>query len=107
MDLKELEYQYQRALREFTYMGESIPGYMHEGIVNYLTQGVPSGSFLMAVLSNDFSGACRAADMTNMTLMHVYHAFLYQKAPAGSWGSVDKVSQWIAARGEHAEEPKQ
>lgn len=73
---------------------EGIPIYMREGLVNWCTRGVPPGGFLTAVLSNDLREACARADSTNQHCLFAYVQFLYMHAPAGCWGSPEKVRAW-------------
>lgn len=76
-----------------------IPGYMHQGLVDYIVDGKPPGGFLIAVLTNDLKNACQAADDTNRHLIYHYVEFLWNHAPAACWGSLGRVKIWIANRG--------
>lgn len=75
-----------------------IPHYMHEGVILYVEKGIKPGSFLTAILSNDFMEACRRADDNNAACMFEYGRVLYS-APIGCHGSPEKVRDWIAAGG--------
>src|SRR5690606_5980082 len=86
---REME-KYASGLREC-----GIPEYMHGGIVRYLDHGVPPGSFLTAVISNDLREAFACADDVNGRLVRNYVMFFYSYAPAGSWGSPDAMDDWI------------
>lgn len=72
-----------------------IPDYMHEGLVRFLTEGLPTGGFLIAVLSNDLIGACHKADDVNKYLLYDYIFFLFNHAPGNTWGSSEKVQAWF------------
>jgi hypothetical protein len=78
------------ALRE-----SRIPGYMHEALIRYIVEGCPSGSFLMAILTNDLKAACRRADEENQRVIWDYVNFLFNYAPMMCWGSDALVQQWI------------
>jgi hypothetical protein len=71
-----------------------IPYHMQEGILNWIFEGVPTGHFLSAVLSNDLKEACKRADSMNSRLIYDYVYFLYNYAPMGCWGSEEKVAAW-------------
>jgi hypothetical protein len=74
-----------------------IPEHCREGLSMYLLYGVPPGSFLRAVLSNDLSEACARADEENQRALYDYVYVLYNVAPANAWGSPTKVDDWIKA----------
>ncbi len=71
-----------------------IPRYMHEGIIEYVENGRPMGSFLTAVFNNDLVTACRHADDTNRHLLFNYVSWLHDHAPVGCYGSPDSTEKW-------------
>lgn len=73
---------------------ERLPGYMVPGLLGYIERGEPVGGFLSAVLSNDLRGAFERADSTNERMIGEYLRFLYNFAPAGSWGSKERFENW-------------
>ena len=73
--------------------------YMAQGLQNYIELGIPPGSFLTALLCNDFMEACRKADDTNRQVLFEWGGFLYNELPIGSFGSPDAFDRWIAHRG--------
>lgn len=75
-----------------------IPEHMQQGLRLYLEDGLEPGGFLYAVLTNDLAGAVGRADSTNVRRLPEYVQFLYNYAPAGSWGSERKVAAWMDAR---------
>ena len=75
-----------------------IPPHMIEGLRNYLERGIPPGSFLTAVLENDFVDAVGQADQTNLQYLWAWAAVLYNELPERSWGSPAKVKAWMEAR---------
>lgn len=76
-----------------------IPEHMHDGLIGYLVNRIHPGSFLTAVLSNDLREACGRADEDNVRALHAYVYFLYNYAPGDSWGSYDKVEDYL--KGQH------
>ncbi len=76
------------------HLARAVPEYMRGGMLRWLAFGVPPGSFLEAVLSNDLKGAVRAGDDLNQRLLTQYVIFLHNYAPSGCWGSPAKVAQW-------------
>lgn len=71
-----------------------IPPHMIGGLRRYIEDGIPPGSFLTAVLSNDLRGACERADDENRHCLFDYVSFLYNHAPTGSWGSKENFGAW-------------
>jgi hypothetical protein len=78
---------------------DMLPYHMRHGVLNYLSHGIPGGGFLNAVLSNDLVGAYGRADLSNEAHMRVWAEWLYNHAPAGSWGSKEKVKEWMDHHG--------
>lgn len=74
----------------------TLPVHMQECMKLYLEEGIEPGGFLYAVLCNDLMGACGNADMINLHLLPIYARFLYNEAPIGSFGSPEKVANYIA-----------
>lgn len=72
-----------------------IPDYVRESIILYLTEGLPPGKFMEAVLCNDLRNAVNRADGENIALLPDYIKFLYWSAPSRSWGSVENYDSWI------------
>jgi len=80
-----------------------IPAYMMEPLLAYVREHRPIGGFLAAVFSNDFEQVCARADTANLANLPAYAAYLFNDAPAGCWGSPEKVRAWLE-RGRPAEE---
>ena len=74
----------------------ALPSYMHDGMIDYLINGIYPGSFLTAVLENDLRRAVNAADNANLPALGDWVMFLYHHAPSIAWGSPKRVSEWIA-----------
>lgn len=76
-----------------------LPNHMQEGMRRYIEQGVRPGDFLSAVLSNDLMQALGKADTINSRLLWEYGNFLYNEAPAWSFGSTERFENWIKMGG--------
>lgn len=76
-----------------------LPEHMRDGMRLYIERGVPPGSFLTAVLSNDLMGALGKADDTNLHALPAYGRFLYNEAPSPCFGSPEHVRDWCEAGG--------
>lgn len=76
-----------------------IPEHMHGAILRYVENGIPPGSFLEAVLCNQFKEAFQRADSTNIENMKGYAEYVYWYLPSACHGSPTVVAQWIAQRG--------
>jgi hypothetical protein len=76
-----------------------LPGHMRDGWRRYIERGIPGGSFLMAVVSNDLMGAMRNADEVNIEMIFQTCSFLHNEAPCGCFGSPERAEEWIADGG--------
>lgn len=74
-----------------------LPEYMHGEIDRFVAHGIRPGSFLYHALCNDFAGAVRYADIANRHLFIEYIQFFTGAIPSQSWGSCQKVDEWIRA----------
>lgn len=76
-----------------------VPVHMIEGLIRYIEHGIPTGSFLEAVISNDlFDAMARADDIVRGRVFEIA-AFLHSAAPRGCWGSREAFAEWTAHRG--------
>ena len=78
---------------------DTIPEHVYHGLRRYFETGGRTGSFLEAVLSNDFSGAVLRADTINVYSLRNFACFLHNEAPRGSYGSPQAYKNWIAQGG--------
>lgn len=78
---------------------DKLPPHMRDGARLYVEKGVPGGSFMTAVFSNDFLGAFRRADDANTAAMRSWAAWLHNDAPRDCYGSPEDVSAWIKQGG--------
>ncbi len=74
-----------------------IPPHLEGGLTRYLEDGIPPGSFLEAVLSNDLKEACSRGDSESLAGLVDLVCWLYNHAPMNCWGSPERVRDWIAA----------
>ena len=75
-----------------------LPPRMVPGLLRYLEDGIKPGSFLTAIIENNLKEACAMADEENKYLIWDYVNVLYNYAPSDSWGSPERMKQWIEAR---------
>lgn len=66
-----------------------------EGIDNFVRYGVPTGSFLQAVLENNLMEAFGRADDDNRADMFEIVGYVYNEVPNSAWGNPAKVKAWI------------
>ena len=79
-----------------------IPDRMMEGLKRWIDHGIKPGSFMLAVLTNDLRGAIERADDENLANLPAYLGYLYNEAPGGCWGSVEKVADWAKKKAQPA-----
>lgn len=72
----------------------SLPAHMQDAMRRYVEHGIPPGSFLTAVLSNDMMEAARRADDVNLHSFPAYARFLINEAPCGCFGSPGAFQAW-------------
>lgn len=71
-----------------------IPSHTQGAIERYILNGIPPGSFLTAVLSNDLKEAVARADAENQRNLVNWVKFLYNHVPGRAWGSPAAVKAW-------------
>ncbi len=79
---------------------DRLPEHMRDSARRYVEDGEPVGSFLRAVLENNFVEALGRADTQNRAAIFAWSAWLYNEAPMDAWGSPEKVTAWIATHAE-------
>ena len=64
---------------------QGVPKHVLPGLVRFVENGYPTGSFLRSVLINDLEAACsRADDICGPALQDIVR-FLYNAFPGGAW----------------------
>jgi len=72
-----------------------VPSYMWEGIRNYVNQRIAPGSFLRAVLENNFKDVVGYADENNLRCLPQWAKLLRWQIPSACQGSPEKVKAWL------------
>ena len=75
-----------------------LPLGLQNGMRLYLERGIFPGSFLTAVIMNDFIQAAIHADSTNLPLLRSIAVWFCKHAPIGSYGSSENAQLWANAR---------
>jgi len=75
-----------------------VPAHMRGGLERYVEHHIKPGSFLMAVLENDFGCALEYADPVNREYLVEWAETLYNELPGDCWGSPEKVQSWLDKR---------
>lgn len=87
-------------MKFYVFDDSGVPAeHMRRGMKDYIERGVRPGEFAQAILANDFVQAAAHADMINKGLLFEWASWLFNDAPAGCWGSKEKVEAWIKACG--------
>jgi len=71
-----------------------LPKHLQDSMKIYVEDGIRSGGFLTAVLSNDLRGAVNIADSGNIKLLPDIITWLYNEVPQSCWGSTENVENW-------------
>ena len=72
-----------------------LPQNTKERIDCYIRQGVPPGSFLYAVLSNDLFEAVTRADEYNLQYLENICRYVYDSTPNACHGDLARVQHWL------------
>lgn len=78
---------------------DRLPAHMQDGARRYIEQGIPPGSFLLAVLENNFTRAVSGADEINRQHLQDWAHWLIWDIPSAAWGSRSKVNAWMSHNG--------
>lgn len=76
----------------------TVPQHMHGPVYRWVLKGLPGGSFLTAVLTNDLRAAVWGADPENKAAL-VKWVELLPYFPRASFGSAEDVASWRARGG--------
>lgn len=75
----------------------TIPEHLLRGLNAYAHDGIPTGSFLRAVLENDLMMAVGRADPESLAALPAICAFVNYELPSACHGSPENVAAWIKA----------
>lgn len=78
--------------------GKNFPPHIVDGLIGYVANGVPPGSFLTAMLENDLVGIDRHADDASRACFWTLLNWIVWTAPAARWGNKNKVAGWMLQR---------
>jgi hypothetical protein len=78
---------------------EGVPEHTRGALLRYRDRGFPPGSFLTSVLTNNLFGAVAQADKENSRALKDICGWVHWRMPSASWGSDEKMEQWISAGG--------
>lgn len=95
------DYRRQGMLRHEKY---NLPSHTLIGLTSYVVYGYQPGGFLYSFLINDLMGAASKADDENKMAFHEIARFLWNEVPANSFGTPEKVVQWLEMHQKWADE---
>jgi hypothetical protein len=98
------EEQLYAQIRGMSTQGKQVPEQFHEPIINYIAHRRPVGSFLEAVISNDFIKAVTRADEEALENIPAFAVFFIMWAPADCYGSRGAYWKWIGSKRQEPEE---
>ena len=73
---------------------ELLPEHMRESARLYIERGIMPGSFMVAILRNDFTGAALVADPLNLMRLQDYAIWLNIRCPPDAWGDMVAIKKW-------------
>ena len=77
----------------------NIPEHDIDSLRRYVDRGIPLGSFLEAIVSNDLLEAFNRADTRNRSVMFEYIHYLNNEMPVGCHGSRRAYNAWCKHNG--------
>ncbi|HET8688514.1 MAG TPA: hypothetical protein VFM18_18025 [Methanosarcina sp.] len=85
--------------------GFPVPDEWQQELYNYLVMGFDPGSFFTAVMANDLVGAAAKSHPANTwRAIQQLMKWILNKAPGVSWGSYDRVHDWLKLSAEERKE---
>lgn len=89
-----------RCQYDFSAYRPLLPRDWLDGLESYFNEGIKPGSFLLAVLNNDFLGAVRRLHPNTLAapvlLFHQLTELLLEGAPSDAWGGPQAVARHLA-----------
>lgn len=75
-----------------------LPEHIRKGMQNYVEHGIKPGSFLTAVIQNDFYLAATKADWINLRALPDIARFMLDQMPDKAWGSRTIMHNYIQVK---------
>jgi len=72
-----------------------MPEYTKKALDLYVSDRIPTGGFLCAVLTNDLFEAVGRADIQNRYALFQICNYIYNEIPSTCWGSPERVREWL------------
>jgi hypothetical protein len=73
---------------------------MCDSVRNYIEYGIQPGSFLSAVICNDFAMAAVKADQQNGAALREWAMFFLNEVPPTAWGCYGTMIAWMQFKSE-------
>lgn len=81
----------------------AIPDRTLKTLEKYVKDGIPTGDFLFAVLTNNLTNAVLRADEGNLAAIREIMLYVYNEVPSEAWGTEEKVKAWLKKKAEEME----
>lgn len=81
---------------DWSYSSNDVPDHTKAAFEDYILRGYPPGSFMYAVLRNDFVAAVCHADYINKQHLVDIAKWMINVAPRACWGNDQAVKDWLA-----------
>lgn len=79
----------------YTFRGVVMDDEIKASIDRYVEHGVPTGSFLEAVLSNDLYHAVMRADERRLPQIPAIVGYIVNEIPMNCWGTQSVYATWL------------
>ena len=73
----------------------TLPPYMKSAVENWVFHGIPGGSFLTSIMTNNLKDSIFQADAQNRAKIQDWVQFITWHIPSACQGSVGCVNHWI------------
>ena len=80
----------------FDWAMRGVPEHTQRSLEDYFCRCLPPGGFIKAVLVGDLFAAACSADYENANCLADIAEWVYQNAPAGSFGSNAAIKGWLS-----------
>jgi predicted nucleotidyltransferase len=81
----------------------AIKSDIKDSLDRYVSQGIPTGDFLKAVLENNLMEAMGRADSFNQASLPEICSYIYNELPSPCHGSPAKVKEWLELKQQERE----